>query len=184
MKKPFNHISVDLETCGTTANSAIISIGACAFNDDEVSPMQFYLPVNLQSCIDAGFALNADTITWWMNQSKEAQAVFKDKTAVDIEVALNAYKNWIWKVTENNPRNTNVWSLGASFDLPMLAYGFDKFKIKDPIPFWNHRCLRTLQAIYPNKVKREGEHHNAKDDAVHQAKVIIDINKTAGGIIL
>ena len=185
MKKPFNHISVDLETLGTTANSAIISIGACAFNDEEISPMQFYLPVDLQSCIDAGFALNADTIKWWMSQSKEAQAVFKDKNAVDIETALKAYKNWIYKVTENKPRQSNVWSLGASFDIPMISYGFDKFKIPDPIPFWNHRCLRTLQALYPKvKLEREGEHHNAKDDAIHQAKTIIEINKQAGGIIL
>lgn len=185
MTEQFDHIMVDLETTDTLSTSVILSIGACAFNKDKISDMKFYLAVDLQDSIDKGHSISAETLRWWMKQLPEAQAVFSDKSAVPIQRALEAYKNWCYSATNNSVRNAKLWANGASFDTPMLAYAFKEHGVKDPIAFWNHRCYRTVKAAHSVKeAKRTGTHHNALDDAVHQAQHLIEINKKAGGIYL
>lgn len=178
----------DVECADTSATSAILSIGACALNPDGISDMRFYLPIKLESCLELGMTINSDTMDWWRKQSSEAQTVFLDPKAVDIKTAMQAYANWIYKVTEQNHRNTKVWSCGASFDIPMLEHAFKLTGVKNPISFWNHSCYRTVKNAHP-KVKIERKQgkvasHNALQDSIEQANHLIEINKQAGGIYL
>lgn len=55
------NIMVDLETLGTKPNSAILSIGAVAFDDQGLHD-EFYCNVDLISSIACGYEIDADTV--------------------------------------------------------------------------------------------------------------------------
>ena len=44
---------------------------------------------------------------------------------------------------------------------------------KAPWTFWQERDLRTLKGLSPDlRIERSGTHHNALDDALHQARLV------------
>ena len=65
------------------------------------------------------------------------------------------------------------WCNGASFDFPILATAYRLVKKPLPWEFWKERDLRTLKGLNPDlRVERDGVHHNALDDARHQARLV------------
>ncbi len=168
------HLMVDLETLSTSSNAAIVSIGAVWFDPDQGlgdSYYQIYEPVNIKSCIDAGFNVCGNTIRWWMAQSKEAQAVFNDPSQIPIKEALTCLSDYIHDV---NP-NVKVWGNGPAFDNAILADAYRRLNMDQPWQFYNDRCYRTLIAMasefgFEPKAMQQGIPHNALDDAIHQAK--------------
>lgn len=185
-KYPLN-LMVDLETTDTIAGSAILSIGAVAFDDKEIAKEQFYLPIDLASCLEYGLTINADTFKWWKKQSVEAQAVWFDPNGVSLDRALNAYRNWVMKVTGNNHSKAVLWSNGPEFDAAIMSYAFRKTGIQDPIKFCNNDSYRGLKRTYKKDVTVVRESggssasHNALVDAREQARHLIEINKFANG---
>jgi len=164
------NIMLDLETMGITANSAIIAIGACEFDDFEITK-EFYINVDLEKMIRKGFDIDGSTIMWWMKQSDEAREVFQGKKASPAE-ALEAFREFMGK----NPRDIQVWGNGSDFDNTLLINMFQKYGVKSPWDFWNNRCFRTLKASFPQlKIERKGTHHNALDDAKFQAEYLIEL---------
>lgn len=77
-----------------------------------------------------------------------------------------------------SPRVVGIWGYGADFDNVI----FNNFlKVFNELPsqsskcYRKTRCLRTLAALYPEVVEGiqfEGIKHTAKDDAIHQAKML------------
>ena len=169
-----NNIMLDLETMGSEANSAIISIGAVKFNDTEVTS-KFHEIVDLQSCIDAGLNVTASTVLWWMGQSDEARSQFNSDDKIDIRSALNKFSTWVGD-------DAIVWGNGANFDNTILANAYNKTRIDLPWKFWNNRCYRTVKNLYPEiKINRVGTFHKAVDDAETQALHLIEIMKEIKG---
>lgn len=69
-----NQVMIDLETMGTSTNSAIMSIGAVVFDIKSGNiGNKFEVHIDLNSSIKAGFDIDADTIYWWLKQNKDAQ---------------------------------------------------------------------------------------------------------------
>jgi hypothetical protein len=164
---------IDLETLGNSSNSVIVSIGAAAFNDDEITH-KFYCVVDPQSCINAGMQMDASTVMWWLQQSQDARdAIAKQpETNVPIYIALERFSNWF-------PADAQVWGNGATFDNVILDNAYRKTGVVRPWKFWNDRCYRTLKNLYP-AIKAdpfEGTAHNALADACHQANHAIKILK-------
>jgi len=64
-----------------------------------------------------------------------------------------------------------IWANGASFDFPILAEAYRLSGTARPWHFRNERDYRTLKALWPDvpQPQRSGTHHNALDDAIHQA---------------
>lgn len=189
MKLPNTAIMLDMESTDNVASSAILSIGAVAFNKESVDPMQFYIAIKLESCLALGMTINSDTMDFWRKQSPEAQSVFFDQNAVDITTALQAFSNWARIVTDNNSFKVKLFGNGAAFDGAMIEQAFRTADVKSPFAFWNILCYRSWKAAYPKvKMVREdggkSASHNALVDAREQANHLIEINKTAGGIIL
>ncbi len=68
-----------------------------------------------------------------------------------------------------------VWSHGANFDEPLWTAAAAAVGQGVPWKFWNVRCTRTafdLRNFDPKSIAREGTHHNALDDAKHQARCV------------
>ena len=160
---------LDLETMGTSVNSAIVSIGAVEFSEGLGITDRFYVNIDLQSCMDKGMEINAKTLMWWMKQSDEARKSLTGDT-IPLRDALKSFREWVVKGNEN----VQIWGNGSDFDNAMISNAYSKFNATQPWNYWDNRCYRTLVYSLPKlEFKRDGTHHNALDDAEYQAKHLI-----------
>lgn len=168
---------IDAETLGTAADSVLMSIGAVRFDLDsgEIDDAGFYRSISIDSNRDYGRRIQEDTLQWWFKQSAAAQAVFTEPK-VTLSDALCELSDWLGG--EDNPRF--MWSMGADFDLPMIAHAYHQIVVDVPWKFWNSRCARTYKNLPQAKnvsVPRLGTHHNALADAIYQAQLVQAIQR-------
>ena len=116
--------------------------------------------------------MSADTVLWWMEQSKEARSALV-KNPIPIGDALFDFSVWLTRHGDN----VRVWGNGAAFDNVVLRAAYKNDNMKAPWSFRNDMCYRTMKNLHPGVVagKREGTFHNAFDDAKHQAKHLVKI---------
>jgi len=165
------NIMLDLETMGTSSNSAILTIGAVEFDKDLGILDRFYEIVDLQSCLDRGFEVKADAFYWWLRQSKEAKDSLTEKKKLDIKDVLTSFQTFIGK---ND--NVQIWGNGSDFDNVILQNAFKRFKVNNPWPYHANRCFRTLKYSFPSlEIKKADIKHRSVDDAEYQAKYLIEL---------
>lgn len=173
-----NDVMVDLETLGTLPGSAILSIGAVAFDEFGVGDEEFYMPITRGSCEALGLKTSPETLAWWEKQSEEARRVLNDPDGFMLEQALHGFDCWL---RENFSENVRIWGNGANFDNPLLACAYEAINVKPCYKFYNERCYRTVKNQYPDvKLERSGTYHNALDDARCQAEHLVRICQTRG----
>ena len=170
---------IDLETLGTEPFAPLLSIGACALRLDIPHAIDdmFYVPIQLESCLEVGMRPSGSTIQWWMTHESITQeardAAFSAPNAVPLATALDSFTDWL------QSRPLKLWGNSARFDLGLLAAAY---KVCGKTPPWNHwdeRCYRTLKnlpAAKDIKFVRVGTYHNAVHDAVSQALHLRQIN--------
>lgn len=165
-------IMLDLETVGKTPGCAILAIGAVAYDPfgDEVDTVNhgFYQVVDLRSCVDAGLFMDPETVMWWMGQTKAAQDAIVQAPKRSLQEALDAFADW-----KSRYGSVPVLGNGASFDQPILAAAYEQCGKTVPWEFWKAECFRTLKNRTKGGIpapERQGTHHNALDDAAHQAR--------------
>jgi hypothetical protein len=170
------HIMVDCETLGTTADAVILSIGAVRFNllTDAIDDNGFYASISIESNLNYDRRIDEDTMLWWFKQSAAAQHVFHEPKQPLREVLIDLAD---WMEDDNN----EMWSMGADFDLPMLAHAYRKCHLEVPWRFYNSNCARTYKKLPGAKALaplRTGTHHNALADSVYQAQYMQAIHKS------
>lgn len=175
-------IMVDLETLGTGPGCAILSIGAVAFDPwTGFIGADFHTLVSTASCRNLGLREEADTMDWWDRQKPEARAILAKAAAADVAVqtALDGLATFI-RSHGGAPR-VRLWGNGADFDNAILADLYRRTGQRPPWNFWNSRCFRTFKALSGGcEPQRLGTHHNALDDARHQALWACRIAKKLG----
>lgn len=177
------HIMCDLETRDTAATAAVLSIGLCVvdFATGEVRD-PFYIVVDQASCDALGLTESQATRTWWDRQSAEARKCWTDP-GVSLQEAMLEVNKYLSKY---GFKYTHVWGNGSDFDNAIMANLYSVTGVKMAWPFWNNRCFRTMKSISNHKTLepvRAGTHHNALDDAEHQGRWLINIDRHCGGII-
>jgi exodeoxyribonuclease VIII len=182
------HIMIDLETMGTRPNAPIIAIGAVAFDAGGIGTHSFYKNVDMQSAVTAGATIDPSTVMWWMQQSDEARAALLAGDPVDIVTALDAFGSWVGAVCGGSDlvglMLDGMWGNGASFDNMLMSESYKRLGLNPPWPFWKDRCYRTVKSMFPKvPMARSGTHHNALDDAITQAKHLIEISKAHGNFL-
>lgn len=155
---------LDLETLGNMSHSAIVSVGAVRFDlkTGEIGD-KFYMNVDLQSCLDAGLIINADTLMWWLNQSEAARKKITEK-GFPLNKVLLSLSAFITKDDE-------VWGNSARFDLGILQDAFNVKSMPIPWDFRKERCVRTLVSFAPEVKDAEpntGVAHDALADCIFQ----------------
>lgn len=168
---------IDLETLGTKYDCPVISIGACFFDKTGIKE-EFYVVLNVEEQIDAGRKASGSTIKWWMGQEKAAQKVFREGAEPTVDGVAKFVE--FCKTYEG----AKPWGNGSNFDISIIEHLIEDCDLDSPWLFYNIRDLRTFKEdVYDGKkTKREGTHHNALDDAKHQAQVVIDGRKLPGNI--
>ena len=173
-----NDIMVDLETLDTKPSAIILSIGACRINwVEETVDMPFHQVISIDSCKAAGLTESPSTVAWWNQQSSEARSVFTDPNVplLDALAQFSAY------MKEFDHKNVRLWGNGSDFDNTILANAYAAMGFEAPWRFYNNRCFRTVKDMYSDmvqKLPRQGTHHNALDDALHQARELLQIRNS------
>lgn len=180
-------VMVDLETLGSGPGCAILSIGAVAFDPKTLRlGAEFHTLVSTASCRALGLREETDTLAWWARQSPEARQVIADAEASDVTLsaAMDAFAAFVR--SHGGANRVRVWGNGADFDNAILAELCRRLGRPLPWAFWNSRCFRTLKGLrLAPEPDREGVHHNALDDARHQAvwalNIVAALQPSTGG---
>lgn len=169
------HYMLDLETMSTRPDGAIVAIGAVRFDAADLHE-EFYINIDLQSCLDAGLKIDAGTVMWWLKQGDQARAALAQNPQ-HLNVALLEFSKYLHdglNPTKDLMANIRVWGNGSDFDNAMLANAYRASLLDQPWPFWGNRCFRTLKSEFDlvgaEMHTRIGTHHQALDDAKHQAR--------------
>lgn len=162
-------IMVDIETLGTLPGSAILSIGAVAF-DAETGEMgdEFLAKISPVSCSDFGMSVDMKTITWWMQQEDAARIeAFSGKLSID--TALFNFEEFLARRTV-----ARLWAKPPSFDLVLIEDAYKRVSISLPWHYRSPRCVRTIMDVAGFEYGHTLPSHTALDDAKAQAIMVIE----------
>jgi hypothetical protein len=158
------HVMIDIETLDTTPTAHILSIGAVPFTFG--GSVGEGIHIRMAPTDQRGRTVSIRTVQWWMAQSAAArEAAFG--AGLGLSDGLRNLAHWI-----HSEKPVGVWSHGPQFDLVILRNAFESYSIQCP---WHYRIERDVRTYMMDKewlVAREGEAHNAPDDAIFQAKVL------------
>jgi len=188
----YKHLMVDLETLGLRSTSVILSIGAVMFNIEtgEASKQdfdRFHCVIDIDDSLNHGLTIDAITLRWWLNKSKEAKESLNGNT--NLAMALYNFDQFLYrtqyetisalKIAHFDYRDeVIVWGNSAKFDLGILANAYNVCGKDKPWRDKNERDVRTLASLRPDikkECKFEGTKHNPIDDCLHQIKYCSEI---------
>jgi DNA polymerase III epsilon subunit-like protein len=190
LKNVFNertiNIMMDIETTGVRPGCRVLSIGLVEFDEEKTgNSLLVYPKLSDQVGIDDG-----NTMGWWDMQSAEAKSVFANNHILgeSVEKVNSKIKSYIDDLVEArkllNPGldkvDVRIWGNGATFDNSIVQHMFIAKGLPIPWNTFGDRCYRTaINMLGRPDVKRNGVHHNALDDAFHQAHCLIKAIKNA-----
>lgn len=186
-----NHVMLDNETLGVTADAPVIQIGAVWFDMDGNLGPELKLTIDMVSACTKR-RVDGATVAWWMKQSDEARASVtggKMKTALALQVLS-------YFITGQEPHDMSpdvrkaariaglpdpyeppsaeprIWSVGFN-DAVQLESLYRLYRLPLPWAFHAPRDCRTIEEISPIS-RRDcdtlsgGTHHDALSDAKYQ----------------
>jgi exodeoxyribonuclease VIII len=180
-------LSIDIETLGTKPGCPVLSIGAAFFFRREPTLHipeldTFHQHIRLdgpQGGLAYSDGVSAGTLLWWLEQSDDARGKLvagqQRSDALNVPATLSRFRDFCSKHGDEDLR---VWGNGSTFDISILNELFDRAGIPRPWSFMNERDMRTIvdsgraRGLSKEDVVRQGVHHDARDDAIHQAKII------------
>lgn len=148
-KTTFGHVMLDLETLDTEPGGLILSVAAVPFDlksGEEGEP--FYAKINVNSSLDLGFTVSAETTKWWLRQDPKvfAEALSGDVSALS---TLNLLSEWMSRRTSENGEELHVWGNSNRFDMGLLSAYYKKCGIKLPWNNFKELDVRTLVFFAP-----------------------------------
>ena len=164
------HVMLDLETLDTSSTSLILSIGAVAFDKDEIKS-EFYRIIAIDQFMVENFKISAATLTWWFKQYDAIREFAKaDCTFRDALIDFSSYYAMC--------NGLALWGNGVDFDNVILANAYKVAKIDQPWKYYHNNCFRTFKNRFPGvAMSFTGVKHNALADARYQAEYLIELNK-------
>ena len=178
----FEHLVIDLETLGTSVDSAILQIGAVGFSLFHEETCHFNEVISLQTNLLSGRTVNESTLKWHINENnKNFLELLNCGNALSLNNALLKFKYFM--IEKFNCDEVFVWGNGPDFDNAILADAFSKNFLSLPWNFRNNRCYRTLKHLCPSSGDRKmNKEHDAFKDAIetssHIKELLISISPT------
>jgi hypothetical protein len=171
-------ITFDLETCDVSPSAAPMQLAALAWDrestDDDPflrtsdgSLMSFDERTDLACAVMDGFTFSQSTIDFWSRQKPEVQAVVTDPSRPKLspQQLYERFFQWITDTKQAYGADYIVlWCQGMDFDIAMMKYAADKFKLKLPVNQYGYRDARTV--AFEAAVRRG----NDVDDLFHRPK--------------
>jgi len=159
-------VMFDIETLDTKSTAVMLSIAAVEF-DDQQHQVLYHGFIDIQSCIDKGLTISADTLLWWMNQSTAAKKIFTMATSPLEKVLKKLINRTDWKTVDE------CWANGSDFDFPIIANAFRACDLVVPWPYYKQRDYRTVRKLFSQSVLDEltvkpTVAHDAEADCIAQ----------------
>jgi len=159
-------VMLDIETLGTEPGCAIVSIGAVWFGPDGIID-DWYYSIDPESCQLHGLTIDAETMLWWLDQDAVVREQLTGGDAVDVAL-------WRLATDIGFKSDTEIWACPPAFDCSVLEAAYDHINLDVPWEHWQRRCYRSIrEEVGLPELDREGDHHNALDDARHQARRLV-----------
>lgn len=178
------YLMLDFETLGTSSDTALLSLGAVAFNKSNIFGEQLW-EFDLVEQLELGRSVSGATLRWWMKQDALARKVFEDN---DFKVKLgpffDLFEKWLASCLEKAGEKYDElkpMSNGANFDITIMDELYKRHhpnrESAIPWKFWNARCFRTFKDLTKccdlvRRKQTQGVKHNALDDAKYQAECV------------
>lgn len=164
---------VDIETMGKAHDAVIMSVAIVKFDllarcEPEVV-LNMHIPAQPQK--DAGRVVDPSTVSWWREQSHEAQLRLVNGQKAAEGMSLSEARTRIDHALDN-PRA--IWANGPDFDCVILR---DFMGPTYRWPFWTHRCVRTLKNLWPVEVALPVTAHDAVEDCMFQIRQVQAVMK-------
>lgn len=173
ISKP-KRVMVDIETLGLEPGAAILSIGAVAFSESGLGD-EFYAEISLESCQENGLEIDADTLTWWLDQDGSVTDILTGSEP--LPRVLSQFGTW-YRTHDFD----EIWANSPSFDCEHLEVAFEKVGIDEPWEFRDERDVRTLRSLPGSvDVDMDGDEHDALDDAKYQARIVGETLRSMSG---
>ena len=164
-------VMIDIETLGNGKNAIPVQIGAVYFDrkTGEIGK-EFYQNIDARDAVKYGCEFDADTVYWWLSQSREAIESFTTGELRPIKEVFAELSLFIDK-------KAAVWS-HATFDFVIIQETYKTLGLKR-LGYKQARDIRTLTDLAGINAKdtkyiREGVHHDALADAKYQVKYCVD----------
>lgn len=162
----YNTTVFDTETCGIDNGSIILTLSAVKFDRyasklELIHECEFHINLSISEQILKGRIIEKGTITWWNEQSKEAQnTAFYDEQE-SVKKALEEFFAFV--------EGTQVYCRGTDFDPPKLASLCKDFGVKMPIKYNAFRDVRTYIDAITDGTKGYIEIDNPVDFVAHNS---------------
>lgn len=160
-----SHGMLDIETAGTGVKAHILTIGFLQFDPlgDGSEDVGHHFVVGPR--YNTGRELDFDTLKWWMQQNESARSQAWLATATP-SVEMFSVLEQVFITTEH------LWANDPDFDCSIVKDWFTTYR-DFKWPFWKHRSIRTLKALYSiPPLPPMGIAHNALDDCRYQAQIV------------
>jgi hypothetical protein len=172
-------VMIDFETFGNGTDACIVQVGAVYF-DPETGQLgdEFKFNISDGSIGPGAGKIDEGTVRWWLGQSDEArQSILKPGGSLsDVMRKFNSFLAGAER----------IWS-HATFDFPILQATLKRLGIRQSFKYSAGLDLRTLSYLSGIPIldfKREGTHHDALDDAKHQARYAIEAIRFINGALV
>lgn len=171
-----NHIMVDIETLGRSPDAVIVQIAAVQFNPiTGETGDEFCINVDAADSQKYGLKIYAETILFWLEQSREAhQSVFYGAKS-QLKTALLELTDFIISVEFETKEKAIIWANSPSFDLEILKNAYRATQLKEVWEFRNERDFRTISKLFPIIIEaheRTGIAHDAISDCRNQIAIL------------
>lgn len=166
-------VMVDLETLSTSPNSHILTIGAIRFARSKTTKKleqmdAFYRRISFESNDLLNRHKSSPTITWWMEQTKDARKeAFAKSSRVELRRALEDFISWFGD-------SKYLWCHGAAFDAVILEDAMRQCGLEPPFKYWNVRDTRTVYDLHKIELRKHksGTAHHALHDCYSQIEAL------------
>lgn len=175
------HAMIDIESLGGGTDGLVVSIGAVRFDIGfNAAPSYDPLKVNItiSSALANGAKVSGDTLKWWFQQDKEAQAALFYPAPVEESKALALLRDWIHKTDL-----AGVWAHGINYDLRLLEMAYARYGQRIPWAYKIERDTRTIFSLVPQDKLEWGEFlpkHDPVVDARNQVVAVQSAYKLLG----
>jgi hypothetical protein len=177
MEKSFKHLMVDIETLGTSNDSVILSIAAVEFDiRTGETGKNFFVRVDIDSCLDCGLKIDGSTVKWWLSKSEEARREVYDGKCFSLLSAITQFEGCF----NLKHKEYKMWANSPRFDFGIMQSAYRKLGRQIPWDFRDEMDVRTLDNLFPsfkNQMENSGVAHNPLDDCHFQIKYITEIHK-------
>ena len=169
-----NHLMIDIETLDTRPSAVVLSVAVLMFDPLSRKQEEMFsanIDVGTQIALE-GRTMSIDTVKWWMQQGYDARVkAFASPVSVDLRDAQETLAGII-----KRPDVEAIWANDPDFDCTILRdlMGYD-FKW----PFYKHRSMRTIKALFPAAYEAEGYGefvaHDPMEDCKKQAWHVMNV---------